>query len=205
MAFLTDADRQRIAEAIRQAEARTSGEILTVIAPASAGYRFAPTLVAAGAAFVAPGVVWLFAPGWSFPWLYGLQLGVFVLLLLLLSWRPVAVRLVPAAAREARAARLAREQFYAQGLHRTRDGTGLLLFVSVAEHYVEILADHGIDSRIGPDAWERIVADFTRAVRDGRVADGFVAAIGACGELLAHHFPRPPDDRDELPNRLIEL
>lgn len=205
MAFLTDADRERIADAIRQAEARTSGEILTVIAPASDDDRFLPLLLAAGIAFVLPGIAWLLAPSWEFPLLYGLQLGVFVLLLLVLSWRPVAARLVPDAVKEARARRLAQEQFYLQGLHRTREATGLLLFVSVAERYVEILADYGIDSKVGPDAWAAIVADFTRTVREGRVADGFVTAVGECGDLLARHFPRQPDDKDELPNRLIEL
>ena len=205
MAFLTDTDRRRIADAIRQAEARTSGEILTVITPASDDYRFVPLLIAAAIAFIAPGVASLVAPSWGFPILYALQLASFVVTLLVLSWRPITMRLIPASVKQERARRLAQEQFYVQGLHRTRDGTGLLLFVSVAEHYVEILADHGIDRKVPSGAWAAIIGDFTRAVRERRVAEGFILAVTECGDLLARDFPRRPDDKDELPNRLIEL
>ena len=112
---------------------------------------------------------------------------------------------MPAAVKRRRAGRLAREQFFAQGLHLTRARTGVLIFVAVAEHYVEIIADQGIDSQVPPGTWDAAVSDFVAQVRAGRVADGFLAAIAAVGDHLAKHFPRAPDDTDELPNRLIEI
>ncbi len=92
------------------------------------------------------------------------------------------------------------------GLHRTKARAGLLLFVSLAERHVEIIADDGVQAHMqGNAVWEGIVADFVTHVRSGRVADGFVGAIDACAETLAEHFPRGPDDENELPDHLIEI
>jgi putative membrane protein len=115
------------------------------------------------------------------------------------------MRLVPLAVKRRQAGRLSREQFHALGLDQTRGRTGILLFVSVAERYVEILADRGIDEKVPPGTWKEIVAAFTPQVREGKIADGFVGALTACGALLISHFPRAAEDRNELPDVLIEL
>src|SRR3546814_13777191 len=81
----------------------------------------------------------------------------------------------------------------------------LLIFVSVAEHYVEILADQAINEKVAQEEWDSIVAAFVAAVKQGRVAEGFEQAVDACGALLAQHFPAAPGERNELPDRLIEI
>jgi putative membrane protein len=134
-----------------------------------------------------------------------MQLAVFVIVALLLSWRPIGMRLVPAALKNRHARRLAREQFHALRLHETKAGTGILIFVSIAERYVEILADHGIHARVPDGTWANIVADFTAKVRAGRIVDGFISAIAACSAQLAEHFPRVADDRDELSDAVVEV
>ena len=205
MAFLTDIDRKRIRSAIRSAEAKTSGEFVTVVARASDTYLFMPTLVAAAVALVLPGAAWLLGFRHHLAELYALQVGVFIVLLPLLLWPPLTRLVVPRSVQQHRAHRLGREMFHVCGLHRTEGGTGVLLFVSVLEHHVEIIADHGINAKVDAGDWQKIVDAFTAAVRQGRIADGFVAAIAACGALLAEHFPHGAGDRDELPDHLIEL
>jgi putative membrane protein len=130
---------------------------------------------------------------------------VFIALALLLQIPALRRHVIPAAVARRRAGLLARAQFLAQGLHRTRERTGVLLFVAVEERYVEIIADEGINARVPPGAWQSIVDAFVAKVRAGDVAGGFVGAVTACGELLAEHFPCEPDDVDELPDRLVEL
>ena len=205
MAFIGTADRERIEAAIRAAETKSSGEFVTVVARASDAYLTLPTLYASGLALMTPLVLSLLRVETRALPLFLIQVGVFVTLALVFLWTPVTMRLVPHGAKMHRAARLAREQFFLRGLHETADRHGVLLFVSVAERYVEIIADRGIHARVPEGAWDAIVADFTRTVGDGRIADGFVAAIERCGTLLATHFPRRPEDRDELANRLFEI
>jgi len=205
MAFISAPDRERIEAAIRAAETKTSGEFVTVVARASDAYLTLPTLYASGLALMTPLVLSLLRVETRALPLFLIQVAVFVTLALVFLWTPVTMRLVPHGAKMHRAARLAREQFFLRGLHETADRHGVLLFVSVAERYVEIIADRGIHAKVPEGAWDAIVADFTRTVGDGRVADGFVAAIERCGTLLATHFPRRPEDRDELANRLFEI
>jgi putative membrane protein len=205
MAFIATADRERIEAAIRAAETKTSGEFVTVVARASDAYLTLPTLYASGLALMTPLVLSLLRVETRALPLFLIQVAVFVTLALVFLWTPVTMRLVPHGAKMHRAARLAREQFFLRGLHETVERHGVLLFVSVAERYVEIIADRGIHAKVPDGAWDAIVADFTRTVGDGRIADGFVGAIERCGALLAAHFPRRPEDRDELANRLFEI
>lgn len=202
--FITDDDRERIREAVVAAERRTSGEFVTVVARAADDYTYIPLLWAAGVAMVLPGVLWWFTPLPTHALLIA-EAAVFIVLALVLQVPVLRRRVIPAAVARRRATLLARAQFLAQGLHRTRERTGVLLFVSVEERYVEILADEGINARVPPGAWQGIVDAFIARVRAGDIAGGFVAAVQSCGDLLAEHFPRAADDVDELPNRLVEL
>jgi putative membrane protein len=204
MPFLTDDDRHRIARAIAEAERRTSGELVAVVAQSAGDYRRVPLLWPALAALLLPAILLTVEPGMRAWTLYLVQAAVF-LLLALLAQLPVAVALVPDWIKQRRASRLAREQFFERGLHLTKARTGVLIFVSVAEHYVEILADEGIDALVPPGTWDHAVADFVERVRAGHIAEGFVAAIEVVGARLAEHFPRAADDPDELPNHLIEI
>ncbi len=205
MAFLNDSDKNRIRAAIEAAEAGTSGELVTVIAGASDDYHFLPTMWVALAALLVP-LPLLYAPlDLTADTIYLAQLAVFLVLFAAVQWQPLRLALVPKRVKHHRASRLAKEQFLDQGLHHTEGRTGVLVFVSVGERYVEILADQGINDRVAADAWDGIVAEFVASIRAGRVADGFVGAVTACGDLLQTHFPADLDDRNELPDHLVEL
>jgi putative membrane protein len=205
MAFLTDDDRRRIEAAIREVEKRTSGEIITVIARASDGYWIFPLLYAIAAALLVPIVVWAAGRAFTYMDVYAIQLAVFLVIAVPAVWLPIRMLFVPTAYKRHQGSRQAREQFYALRLHETAGATGILIFVSVAEHYVEILADRGIDARVPEATWQRVVTDFTAQVRAGRTIDGYLAALAVCGNLLAEHFPPTTPDRNELPDVLIEL
>jgi putative membrane protein len=205
MAFLTDADRARIAAAIAAAERRTSGELVAVVAAAADDYRYVSLLWPALAALLLPALLLTAFPALDAWLLYLAQSALFVALALLCQLPRLRMALVPAAIKRQRAGRLAREQFFAQGLHRTQGRTGVLIFVAVAEHHVEIIADRGIDRVVPPGTWDEAVARFVERVRGGAVAEGFLATIALVGERLAEHFPGAADDPDELPNRLIEI
>lgn len=205
MRQLSKHDRERIRAAVEAAEKRTSGEFVTVLARRSDDYYYIPMLWSALAALIIPGLIhWL---GWLTETadFYLFQLALFVVLAAVFLAPGVRIRLVPRRLRAARAARMAYQQFVERGVHATRDHSGVLLFVSRAEHYVEILADAGIHQKVGEKRWEAIVADFVSEVRAGRTADGFVTAIEAIGEAMAEHYPRGVTDSNELPDGLVEI
>lgn len=205
MAFLSDADRERITAAIREAESKTRGELVTVIAREADDYYYIPTLWAAMIALLLPAPVTLLGLEQTLLGSYGAQVTLFLLVALLFRLPALKYAVVPIAVKRRRAERLAREQFLLQNLHHTEGRTGVMLFVSVAEHYVEVLADKGINDAVESGAWDWVVAEFIARVKEGKVADGFINAINACGEHLEHHFPAGENNRNELPNHLIEI
>jgi putative membrane protein len=206
MIKFTDDDRQRITAAIQAAEQKTSGEFVAVVARASDHYLSIPLLWAAMAALLIPGVLLLLPAHFRYVHIYELQLVVFILLAGLFEFMPrLHLTLVPASIKRARAARMARAQFYQQGVHLTREHSGVLFFVSLAERHVEIVADKGIHEKLGEQHWREIVDTFVSHMHSGSPTDAFVAAITACGEAMAAHYPAEPNKPNELSDGLIEI
>jgi putative membrane protein len=131
-----------------------------------------------------------------------LQIVVFLALATLLCLPRIRVALLPRAARRAVAYRVAMEQFNTRGIAQTKDRTGILIFVSLAERYARIIADEGIAARVPQSQWQGAIDTLVAHMRDGRIADGFITAIDVCGNELATHFPRTDANRDELRNRI---
>jgi putative membrane protein len=194
-------DRARIAAAIGAVEAKTTGEIVCVLAEQSSDTGALPILLAALAALAAP---WFLVAFTTLPVLTMLswQLVVFVAFALLLCLPRVRVTLIPRRARRAMASRVATEQFFTRAVSRTRDRSGILIFVSLAEHYARIIADEGIAARVPQCHWQAAVDALTAHTREGRVADGFIAAIALCSNVLVDQFPRSESSSNELPDRI---
>jgi putative membrane protein len=197
-------DRDRISAAIRSAEVRTSGEIVCVLARTSSDATALPVLVAAAAALALPWFLVAFTQ-MSVHRILLLQSATFLVLAPVLCLPFVRVALTPPPARRAVAHCMAMEQFAIRDLARKTERTGILIFVSLAERYARIIADEGIAARVPQSEWKAAVDALVAHMRDGRIADGFVAAIDACGNVLATHFPRTGTSRDELPDRIYVI
>ena len=197
-------DRERISAAIHAAEAKTSGEIVCVLAQASSDATALPILVAALVALALPWPIVAFT-AMPVDRILLLQVLVFFALAVLLCLPRVRVALVPRAARRAIAHRVAMEQFMIRGIGRKRDRTGVLIFVSLAERYARIIADQGIATRVPQSQWQGAVDTLIAHTSGGRIADGFLAAIDLCGKVLEQHFPRAESSRDELPDRIYVI
>jgi len=204
MTLLSDSELQQVAEAIERIERNTDAEVVTVLAAQADDYHYIPLLWASLIALLLPGAL-LFFSGWLGAWqLLLVQWATFIVLAVLFRMPALTSRMIPRSVRCWRACNLARRQFIELNLHHTDADTGVLIFVSEAERYVEILVDRGISSRIDNSAWESIVACFTDRVKQGQVLEGFLGCIEASGALLAQHVPKT-HERNELPNRLVLL
>ncbi|MHC8306916.1 TPM domain-containing protein [Pseudomonas sp. PB3P13] len=204
MALLTEQEQRKVAEAIARVERDTDAELVTVLAARADNYAYIPLLWASLLALVVPGVVH-YLSGWlTLHTLLMVQWGTFIVLCLLFKIPSITTHLVPRSVRHWRASNLARRQFLEQNLHHTVGSTGILIFVSEAERYVEILVDQGISTRLDNAHWDAIVAAFTEQVKQGQTVQGFVTCVEACGELLKMHVP-VTHVRNELPNRLVVL
>jgi len=88
------------------------------------------------------------------------------------------------------------------GMHRTAERHGVLVYVSVEDHKLAVLGDRGIHERVGQVYWDRLVQGVIAHLRERRHRDGLVHAVAEVGAVLRRHFPRRPDDVNELPDRV---
>ncbi|HWE45316.1 MAG TPA: TPM domain-containing protein [Caulobacteraceae bacterium] len=231
MLKLSDADRDRIAAAVTDAESKTSGEIFCVLAKKVGEYREAAFAWAAVFALALPfvGVPFGLTPDkLPLPFLgaewraaqasaidsavtnaliaYALtQALLFVVLLLIFLLPPVRRVLTPKVLKRERVRRAALEQFFSKALHLSEGRTGVLIFASEAEKMVEIVADEDIHGKAGEDTWEGAADLLVRGIKAGKPADGYVDAIHHVGHVLAQHFPAKGPNPNQLPDRLIEI
>ena len=202
MQHLHAGEQAAIEDAISRAEKKTSGEIVVVVTNASDHYSGIGLMWAALIALSVPLPLILFT-NWPVEHIYFVQLAVFALGVALLQWQPLRFAVVPKWMKQARAHKRAVEEFLAQNLHTTKGRTGVLIYVSFAEHFAELIADNAIDKKVPQETWDQIVRELTDHLSRGERDKGLTAAIEACGKLLAKNFPPGSEDPNELPNHLI--
>lgn len=204
MQLFTPKEQKEIETAIARAEEKTSGEIVVVVIEASDGYRSFAVLWAALLALAVP-LPFIWATQISIEYVYIAQLAVFLAAAILFLFEPIRFAIAPPSVKRTRCHQKAVEQFLAQSLHTTRGRTGVLIYVSFAEHYAEVIADEGIYKKVKPDIWSDVIAELTSHLARGQRTKGFIKAIEMCGAILAEHFPPGRGDHNELPNHLIVL
>lgn len=221
---MSDAERARVSAAVAAAESRSAGEIVTILAERSDDYADV-ALVWAAAAGLAALLALVLAPdfylglyerlsgGWVHEWTPRAVLTAAAMVVavkfgavwLVLLWRPLRQWLTPPQIRDRRVRAHAITCFKVGAERRTHGRTGILIYLSMAEHRAEIVADQAIAATVPPEVWGDAMAAMLAELKQDRLADGLIAAITRVGALLAEHFPRAEDDQNELPDRLIEV
>ena len=224
---MTPEDYQNIADAVTAAEARTSAEIVCVVTQECADYREVPLAWAAVMALIAPAAAfalglntdlltalnngWVAGHASGFDAALRLSLGtyalvqsaVFLVVWLVVGWPGVRRVLTPAGLRNRRVHEAALRQFTARGMSNTTEANGVLIFVSVLDRRVEVLADSGVHAAVPAGTWDKAVAKIRDAMRANHPAEGLVAAVALCGEALVPAFPAGEHNPDQLPNGAI--
>ena len=218
--LLTDEEQQEIAAAVKKAESRTSGEISTAVIAESSDYAFYEVRAAVIFAVILYVLQIQFFHGlesfvtslvWnSPPWLVPLFMGALSLigggLFYFFSNLPAVDRIiVPKSVMAKKVRSRGLMHFTESGVYRTKDGTGVLIFISLLEKRVEILADAGISSKMPEGEWKSIVKDMTAHFADKKISKGLIGAIEHCGARLEEFFPKPEGNENELSDSIVIL
>lgn len=221
---MDDAGRKLVSAAVGKAEEQTAGEIVTILADYSDSYADIALIWSAAVALLAltalasfsgfylalfEKVLGLWAHEWTAAQIFGLAAGAatikFSAMWLIQLYRPLRLWLVPPAIKHARVRARAVTCFKVGAERRTQGRTGVLIYLSFAEHRAEIVADEAIASKVAPEVWGDALAALLVQIKAGHMAEGLAAAAEKVGAVLAEHFPRADDDVNELPDRLIEV
>jgi putative membrane protein len=227
--MLTEADHKRITAAVAAAEDRTSGEIFCVLAHEVSRYREVPLVWAILAALVASpflSVAWLHSvaqdeifAGWTDPASQSaegmirssivsytvFQALIFLAVALIVSIPAVRRAMTPRFLKRHRVRQVARHHFTASGARVSDAEPHILIFASLYDRQVELVAHEAIHQAVGDGPWNAAVAAVIQGMQAGRPADGFVGAIEICGAALAQHFPSDGPARNVLSNDIVEM
>ena len=221
---LTSEDHAKVSAAVTAAERSSDGEIVTIVAGRSDRYDDI-ALLYAGLAMLVPPLVLAALPvavidtalsplaGWNSEvghgvallMLVALQILAFLLARLLLASLPLRMALTRPSTKSRRVHARAIELFRASAERRTIGRTGVLLYLSLAEHRAEIMADAAIHSRVDADVWGAAMAALIGEVKEGRPGDGMANAVEQIGIVLSQCLPKTVADTNEIPDKLIEL
>jgi putative membrane protein len=224
MLRLTEEDHRLVTAAVGAAEATSDGEIVTIVTARSDAYHDVGLHYAVLAMLLVPAAL-AALPQSAIDWAMGLFLGwnaavtrgllmaflfaalaaVFLIVRYALAYPPLRMALTPGSTKSRRVRRRALELFRVSAERRTVGRTGVLLYLSLAEHRAEIVADEAIHSKVAPEIWGDAMAALIAQVKAGRPGQGMADAVTAVGTVLAEHFPKTLADQNELPDRLIEL
>jgi len=182
MSNFSKADHESLRRAIEDAEKRTNTHLALVVVPVSDRYHMYPLAYGALLALTLGGALALFCPQLALRTSFVAEAAVFVVFSAVFDWMPLRLRLVPGSIRRARARNFAHREFGAR-IATTHRG-GLLLFVSLGERYVELLADRELHARVGQQMWDRIVSELTSQVQRGHLVEGLQGAINACVDAI---------------------
>lgn len=207
--YLDERGLERVEAAVKAAEKRTRGEIVPVLARRSAPHGHAPWmlggLVLLGL-LLSPSRPWDAWLPWGFRGALLLDLLAAAALGALFGRMALAVRLLTPVRDQRAAVHLAAEAaFYRFGLRKTRGSTGILLYVSLAEHRAVVLADDGIAAKVPAETWDQVCGLLLKGAGARDLATGYEEAVARCAQILAKPFPPRKKEPDELANRLRVL
>ena len=209
LGFFSPEEEAAIEAAVREAELGTAGEIVPyavgrsdvyVSAVWKAAVVGAVLLSAAAAVVYEAGRFWgALLPLWiALPPGAGAALGFLAATLFpsLRRW------LTPPETMELRVRQRALAAFVSEEVFRTRDRTGILIFLSLFEHRVVVLGDTAINASVEPAQWTAVVDGIAAGIRAGRPGEALAEGIRRCAQLLSARVARAADDTDELSDRL---
>jgi putative membrane protein len=206
-------DLKRIAESVKSAEKKTSGEISVAFIKESSDYAKYELLFAIITGFIYAGLIMLFRSPteslikslfWDFSTthlilFYGLSPFVIITLFYLIANIPFVDRIIiPKKKMEKNVRERASRYFIEAGVSNTRDRTGILIFLSFLERRVILLADIGVNSGVFSERSPEIISNITSGIKTGQTVEKLIKSIELCGELISHDVPIKPDDTNEL-------
>ena len=203
--FLSEEDKQKIIKAVEDAEKKTSGEIVPMVVSSSYHYPVSNILGALVSSIIIALII-IFLTGNENLWFFlGIFMAGFIFFHEIIKRiHPLKRLFITEREINEEVEEAAITAFFKRGLSNTKEKTGVLIFISIFERKVWILADSGINEKVGHSRWKEVVEIIIEGIKKKRQGDSIVKAITIVGNILTEHFPIRPDDIDELDNLIVD-
>jgi putative membrane protein len=215
-----DEQRNAINTAVQRAEARTTAEVVPIVARQCGRYDRAEDIIGLCLGALAMLIVWMFRPvgpteigdwGGPDPWVTALLMvgalfvGFVVGAWIASRWPALSRMFTPQRQMHEEVNDAARRLFFDRSIHHTQSGCGVLVFVALHERHAAVLADQTVLDALDESAITGWCKQLTRDLRTMPVTDALIATIDRIGDTLAEPLPCEEDDEQELPDALITI
>jgi putative membrane protein len=189
MQKITNEQRARLKTALETAEKRTSAHIAVATVPISDRYKLYPLVYGGLVGVLVLAVLAFFWPHMALRSAFLITIMASGAVMFLLDIWPLRLAVVPRHARLWECWELAHRAFASRVLAQNDRKTGILLFVSLGERYVEVVTDRDVDRHIPQTVWDAIIKDFLAEAKQGRVGEGLPKMVEAATQVLEQHYP----------------
>lgn len=200
---ISSIDKEKIKEAIKSVEERTSGEIVPVILKQSDFYpaaHFRSSILIGFFFSISCYYFYSFDDPLALIWFQvsGTLIGYFLGYIPFIKKKFSTVREI-----EEEVYQRALEVFYENKISMTKERTGIVIYVSLLERKVQVLADCGVNEKVPENYWDELVGNLSSDISRGDLVEGIITSIHTCGEKLIENFPIKEDDTNEITDELI--
>ena len=217
---MDDSDLSHIMEAVKEAEAKTNGEIAIATIFQSDSYSFVEAFFAMILSFFILFIISLFSNElyeilsshfWEFSvhsfvsYIYIFIIPITLFFFAIANLPSIDRLIIPKNVKDKRVYNRAIRHFVESGIYKTSNRSGVLIFVSILERRVFVIADSGIACKVEQKEWDLICETMTSHLKHGKPKEAFIDGITLCGKLLSKYFPPNESKLNEYPDGLVLL
>ncbi len=204
--YLNDKTKKKIKETIEQIEQKSDAEVVVVVANNCNRYRYSIFLYALLSMLIVPFLIKLSGISFDNIQLFSLMIATFLFVGISLEYSKFKYKIIPKKVKMHRCEEMAFKQFERLGINRTKNHKALLIFVSLNERYIRVIADKNIDDKANENLWRELVSDFSKCAKEQGINDALLLMVSRCGDFLKNNFPREDKIKEnELSNEVVEI
>lgn len=173
---------------------KTSARVGLTVVPVSDKYPLYPIVFGALSGIAVLGGLAILAPDVSLrTGFYATAATVLAVTLIADMWMGLRLALIPKGAKLWECWEMAHRSFASRILARNDRVTGVLLFVSLGEHYVEVVTDRDVDLHIPQSVWDVLIREFAASAKQNHIGEGLTRLVEATADTLAPYYPAKPE------------
>jgi putative membrane protein len=203
--FLSESDKKRIQDAVKEVEKTTSGEIVPMIASTSYTYPVSNFIGSFTFALIIALLTVFILKNENLWFFLSVFMPAFIIMYVIIKYcLPVKKLFISDKEINEEVEEAAINQFFRHQLYKTKDQTGVLIYISIFERKVWVLADSGINNKVDTSVWQEVVNIIVSGIKEKKQGEAIPQAIEKVGQILCTNFPCKSDDTDELSNLIVE-
>ena len=204
--YIADDTKLKIKKMIEKIESKSDAEVAVVVADSCDRYRYSIFLYAFLATLIVPFLIKLSSVYFDRNETFALMMATFLFVTITLDNSELKYKIAPKKVKNDRCEKVSEFQFYKLGVNKTKNHKAILIFISIKERYIRVVADKNIDEKVSKEFWKELVKEFIKNVKNNKIDNALINILDKCGKVLVDNFPRTTQiQENEILNDVVEI